>query len=456
MEYIGLLGLIGLIGYFSAKSLKSKFDLLKKTLPDTESRIARNEKFISDLQAEIEHLNSILQNYATRSDLNGVSSNLRQIQSDLQRLEKNFNAELKNYATVSSLKNIENKLFDLPQSSDLQNVKDALQDIKRSVVALEDRINAIETSKMPPIGTSTSTSDSDVKILVQRISSLETDNRNLHQKISDQNALLAQNKNDFAQIQYAFNNLQNNFGVQISRLSEQLDQYKKFNDALEERVKKLEGSGGGNPPVTSAPLTIKDFQIRKNNRQFFTNEIRDAEKSLATAEKVSDIIFFLKNSNFAKKESFIQVIENYRRNLQKFADKLKRGKFDEDNFSEEASKAFFSTLSKYFLTTIPVSIYRGNKEDPAFYRAFLEKINEYLAACHVYTEFVEPKKFMTHDNLEKMNVIKKSTDVKSEDKRIYEVERLPYFLEYLTEDGDIEHVVFEGTMTVMKFEGVTK
>ena len=470
MEYIGLIGVFGLgglVGYFSADKLRNIIQSVKKSLLDTESRIARSEKFISDLQNEIDKLNSQLQNYASRTDLNGLSNNLtRQIQSDLQKVEKNLNAELKNYAALSSVKNLEDKISDAVQNSDLQNLQSALQDIKRNIAALEDKFNTLERGDISTPSTSTAPTDNAVKILEQRLSALEADNQNLTKKLADQNALITQHQNYFAQIQTAFNNMQNNFVAQ-SQFSEQLERQKKFYADFEERfkkfderLKKLEGgktdSGAGTTTPPVPPIKIDDFQVKKSNRQFFTNDPRDAEKSLATAEKVSEIIDFLKNSNFAKRESFIQLIENYRRNLQKFADKLKRGKFDEDNFSEEASKAFFSTLSKYFLTALPVSIYRGNKENPAFYSAFLKKINEYLAACHVYTELIKPQKFMTHNDLEKMTIIKKSTGVKTQDKMIDEVERLPYFLEYLTEDGDIEHCCFEGTMTVMKFEGGVK
>ncbi len=444
MEYVGLLGLIGLIGYFASRSLSDKFKNLQGTVHDTESRITRNNEFISDLQNELNRLGTLLQNYATRTDLNNFSADfLRQIKGDLQRVEKSLNAELKNYAELSSVKNLENKLSDLPKTSDLQNLQSALQELKRNIASLEVRISDgnSEPDRSP------------VKILEQRIATLEADNQNLVKKNAELSAQILQHQNYFTQIQTTFNNQQafnKNLESNVDTFSKEVELQKKINDEFDARIKKLESF------KETPTLTIKDFHIKKSNRLFFTNEPRDAERSLATAEKVTEIIDFLKKSNFSKKENFIQLLENYYRNLQKFADKLKRGKFDEDNFSEEASKAFFSVLSKYLLMALPVSIYRGIKENPAFYAAFLKKINSYLAACNVYTELVEPNKLMTHGDLEKMNVIKKTTDVKNKDKLIDEVERLPYFLDYLNEDDEIEYCSFEGTMTVMKFEGGAK
>ena len=180
------------------------------------------------------------------------------------------------------------------------------------------------------------------------------------------------------------------------------------------------------------------------------------KRSISIIENLSGITSFLESSSYDKKENFIRLIKNYQQNLQKFIDKVNRGKFDEDNFSEEATDAFFDTLSKYFLATLPVAIYRGGKENPKFYSELLLQTNSYLAACHVYTELIEPKKFMKHDDVEKMNIVKKDTAVKSEDKIIDEVERLPYFLDYLTEDGETEHFCFEGKMVVYKFDGGKK
>ena len=209
------------------------------------------------------------------------------------------------------------------------------------------------------------------------------------------------------------------------------------------------------PPVT-APLKISAFQIKKTGKPLFSNKPEDAAKTLAAVENLAPLLDFLESSGFEKKDTFINIVRKYQQNLAGFAKNLQRGKFDADNFSEEATDAFFSTLSRYFLEKIPVSIYRGSRENPAFYSAFLEKVSAYLSACRVYTKLIEPGKRLNSDDLDAVSVILRNTPERAKDKIIDEVERLPYFVDYLTDDGETEYFCCEGKMILFKFDGGAK
>ena len=405
MECIGLLGLLGLIGFFFGRGIEQKFENFKKEVRrgnnnnNLETRIAENEKNISDLQRELGRINSALQNFVTFNDFDKFS---RQIQITLQELEKKISV------SISKVSESENKISaeDLRQlQSTLKNFQTKLDEVQNANKKFDTRLNTLESSK---------------------ISALE-------KKISELNSVLVQYQNYFVQVQNNLNNLQ-----------------KKFIADNEPTPKPIISTP---KPAQVIPPDIRDFQIKNLHTPLFTNNPGDTAKSISVIENLSGLTAFLENSNFDKKESFIRLIKNYQQNLQKFTDKIKRGKFNEDNFSEEVSEAFFDTLSKYFLATVPVSIYRGRKENPKFYSEFLARINSYLAACHVYTELIEPKKFMKPDDVEKMSIVKKDTAIKSNDKIIDEVERLPYFLDYITEDNELEHYCFEGKMVVLKFDG---
>ena len=213
-------------------------------------------------------------------------------------------------------------------------------------------------------------------------------------------------------------------------------------------------------------LTIENFDIKPTGRIFFTNKPDEVFKNLKIASNLSGITSFLEGSNFEKKENFIRIVENYRQNLKKVSDKLRRHKFNEDALSEEVTDAFFNTLSKFFLATIPISIYRGARQETLesldekvhedefkFYSTFLTKINEYLAACQVYTVPVLPKNTLTSSDIDRMNVTRKETANADEDNVIDEVERLPYYMDYLTEGGEVETFASEGKMVVLKFDG---
>ena len=216
-------------------------------------------------------------------------------------------------------------------------------------------------------------------------------------------------------------------------------------------------------------LTIEDFNIQPTGKIFLTNKPDEIFNNLKIAGNLTGITSFLESSNFDKKENFIRIIENYRQNLKKVSDKMRRKKFNEDALSEEVTEAFFNTLSKFFLATIPISIYRGarletleaadeqsREKDFQFYSAFLTKINEYLAACHVYTVPVHPKNLMTSADIDRMSVTRKETSDNAEDNVIDEVERLPYYMDYTTEGGETENFCSEGKMVVLKFDGGAK
>ena len=216
-------------------------------------------------------------------------------------------------------------------------------------------------------------------------------------------------------------------------------------------------------------LTIENFNIQPTGRIFFTNKPDEVFNNLKIASNLTGITSFLESSNFDKKENFIRIVENYRQNLKKVNDKMRRKKFNEDALSEEVTEAFFNTLSKFFLATIPISIYRGARQETLetvdeqsrdeefnFYSTFLTKVNEYLAACQVYTVPVLPKNLMTSADIDRMSVTRKETANDAEDNLIDEVERLPYYMDYLTEGGETENFCSEGKMVVLKFDGAEK
>jgi len=489
MGYFGLFGLLGILGYFSSgrieRRIDSRFDKFRNELNSGNNSAAD----IIKLQQEINRLNYFLQSCITDDGLNNFA---RQFKSELAR-------ELQ--------REIENKISSSSQNfnpADLTALQNNITALEKAYKEFDVRFTALENKKIyPSAPVALPVKNDSVKILEQKISALESDNQALKQKISEQNSILAQWQNSFVQVQNNFNALQ-----------KQIDEQSKFISMYEMRFKELEKIFSDmssappsvkietpappvkqpvNPvfvqevkkplvqsekPVQTAPikppvisdavqeiktpaapsqfLKIQDFQLKKPSAPLFSNNPKEALKTLAVIENLTDIVVFLKNSKFDQKEIFISLINNYRQNLKKFSDKVKRQKFDEDSFSEEVSDAFFATLSDYFLSTLPVSIYRSDNKNIKFYSELLAKVNKYLAACHVYTELIEPKKLMQHDDIEKMKIIKKDTDEKSKDKIIDEVERLPYFLDYLTSDGEIGNYRLEGKMVVFKFNGGKK
>ena len=469
MEFIGLLGLIGLIGFFSSKNLKQSFNNLKNELrnlsgssANAEERTNANEKNISAVKDDLQRLKGTLQNFATTDELNKNSRSLQnEWREETQDALKKFSTEQKDFQEgFSRIRELEEKISTLPAKSDLINLQRDLKNFQISVenqrINFETRLKSFEarpvSSNVPPANNFES-----------RLVALEVDRQNLLNQLTSYQSFFGQvNMNLDAlskkleaqqKIVADFDALNRKFEkviIDFDALNKKLEAQQKIISEHELRIKKLE------IPV-SAPrtLNIRDFQIKKRSGALFTAS-SEAAATLAVIENLSGITSFLKNAPSDKRESFNRVLKVYQQNLGKFIDKAKRGKFDEDTFSEEISEKFFSVLSKYFLATIPVAIWRGRKENPKFYSDFLAQVNDYLAACHVYTELVEPKKLMTSNQVEYMTIFKKSTQVRSEDKIIEEVEQLPYFMDYLDEDGNTERFCAEGKMILLKFSEAKK
>ncbi len=452
MDFIGLLGLLGLSGFFYGRRINGRIEILRE-----EVRRNSSAADFANLQQEIDKLNYLLQSCVTSEGLNNFA---RQIKSELvQELQREIAHSASPQTDFTNFQNriitlekfcaefdarfaaLENKKIYAPAPSN-SFLEQKISAIEKNYAGIDARFAALENKKIYAPAPSNS-------FLEQKISALENENKALIQKFSEQNAILLQWQNSFAQVQNTLNALQK----QVAEQQKIIAQY-------ELRLKDSAKPAPIIPPVeTPAPLknlTIYNFQIKKPNAPLFSNNPDDAPKTLAVIENLTEITDFLESSAFDKKEDFIKLVNNYRRNLKKFVDKVNSQKFDEDAFSEEASGAFFDTLSNYFLSTLPVSIYRGNKENFKFYSGLLEKVNKYLAACRVYTELIEPKNLMKHDDIEKMDIVKKDTAAKNQDKIIDEVERLPYFLDYLTSDDDTEHFRLDGKMVVFKFDGGKK
>lgn len=460
MDFIGLLGLLGLSGFFYGQRVNGKIKILRE-----EVRRNSSAADFANLRQEIDKLNYLFQSCVTSEGLNNFA---RQIKSELVH---ELQREMARSASLQTdFTNFQNKIITLEKalekicaefdarfsaleskkiyapalSNDLLEQK--ISTLEKNYAGIDARFAALESKKIyPPAPTVTSNN-----LLEQKISVLENENKALIKKFSEQNAILLQWQNSFTQVQNNLNELQ-----------KQVSEQQKIIALYELRLKDLPKNAPITAPHVATPapqknLTIYNFQIKKTNAPLFSNNPADVPKTLAVIENLTEITDFLESSTFDKKEDFISLIKNYRRNLKKFIDKVRSQKFDEDAFSEEASGAFFDTLSNYFLSILPVSIYRGNKENFKFYSDLLEKVNKYLAACRVYTEFIEPKNLMKHDDIEKMDIVKKDTADKSQDKIIDEVERLPYFLDYLTSDDDTEHFQLDGKMVVFKFDGGKK
>ena len=402
---------------------------LEGTLEDTQKNFAQNFTEFNKLLQD--HRNVLVRwqnNFATiQNFMNSTQATFEEQKKFFADVQSKFAAQEKSFADVRA--EVQNK-FDAQEQS-LGEVKAQL-DAQSSVEPPAENLDAIEKSLGEVKAEVQSRFDAQEK-------SFEDVKAEVQSKFDAQEKSLGEIKTT----------VETQAGL-IESVQKNISAFEKFFDTLKE----------------NDYLTIENFDIKPTGRVFFSNHPDEVFKNLKIATNLSGITSFLESSNYSKKESFIRIIENYRQNLKKVSDKMRRKKFNEDALSEEITEAFFNTLSKFFLATIPISIYRGARqetldsfdddtraEESEFYLTFLKKINEYLAACHVYTVPISPKEPMTSNDIDRMSVTRKETANEAEDNVIDEVERLPYYMDYLTESGDVESFFSEGKMVVLKFDG---
>ncbi len=396
----------------SFNAIQAKFDEDKKALMTLQTRLDEQQKFLDDYKTQFETQSQDIGE--VKSDIDGVKSAVDDVKSQLAQVQDIGDVK----STVDDVKTefedvktaVDDFKSQLAQVQDIGNVKTDIDDVKTNI----DDVKTQLESQVQSIGEFKSQLDAQEKILSDVKTQFETQ------------------------------------GSLIDSVQKSIADFEKILDSMKE-------------PTF---LTIENFDLKPTGRIFFTNKPDEVFQNLKIASNLSGITSFLATSKFAKKENFIRIIENYRQNLKKVSDKVRRKKFNEDALSEEVTDAFFNTLSKFFLATIPISIYRGarqetleaedeklREEEFKFYAEFLKRVNDYLAACHVYTVPILPKNPMTSSDIDRMSVTRKETANADEDNLIDEVERLPYYMDYLTEGGETENFCSEGKMVVLKYDG---
>ena len=98
------------------------------------------------------------------------------------------------------------------------------------------------------------------------------------------------------------------------------------------------------------------------------------------------------------------------------------------------------------LESVASASYRGLSRQPEFYREFLGHFNRYLQRCGIYTRRVLPNGRLTEQDKIDMKINRRDTINAANDDLIAEVERLPYYIDYLGADGSIKNLFFEGKL----------
>ncbi len=207
------------------------------------------------------------------------------------------------------------------------------------------------------------------------------------------------------------------------------------------------------------PVTrwIWEFNILET-RQIFLNGSPERilgrlRQAAAGCEELTDS---LETLNLSEDKSLAENLRRYKADLQKLIETgaKKFPQIDEDILSGKASEAFFDVVKKNLLNTVVISIYRCPENRREVYREFLRAFNEYLKSCGIYTKYFAPGKKVDNEIRGfSDSVITKGTANPNEDNDIYEIERLPYFLNYCDENNSTVALCCGAKIFVRKYNG---
>ncbi len=435
---LALIVAVGIFVFIVKTGAEQRISELKKSSSkkgELDGQIKAIEKKLAALENDTAQIGSALRNYPSRTDSDTIN---RQLKNEILSMQQGMSE------TAARIKNI----------------IDALNNTRDELIRLSNRIDAIEQR---PVDGAISDVSSDIQTLANRLNQHQN---TINQMINGFNFL--QSKQN--ELRSHVNELQEKIQSPIQPTPPKPPQ-PSMPPTPPTQTTTLPQKPATPPRPTTSPkptpqtsttprglLDIRDFNIKKSDAIFLPNDRDQVAAQLKIADNLSDITDFLARENYdpKKRAMLVDIINIYKHELNKVIDKFNRGKFDEDILSQECTEAFFKVLSKSFLKQLMNAVYRGRKDNPEFYAGLLARLNAYLAACRVYTIPIEPKKFMKPSDIEHMAIISKNTTNKSEDNLIDEVERLPYNIDYLNEDGEIEHITCDGNMVVCKYIGDAK
>lgn len=203
------------------------------------------------------------------------------------------------------------------------------------------------------------------------------------------------------------------------------------------------------PSETGEETTIDLFRLKEEKGKVFLQGTGgDMAAALKEKADLTDILDFIQNSEMGEKEksSYTRIFENANKQIHKLAESID-AEDEGEELSEQITEKLFKIINKKLLPQM-VSIYRKVKNGDSLYGEFLGKLNEYLAGLSIYTGDVRPgRKYTGNEDLLPLPVETTDSNLAG---CIREIEKLPYYMNYKDEDGEIEHFMSEGNASVYK------
>ena len=211
------------------------------------------------------------------------------------------------------------------------------------------------------------------------------------------------------------------------------------------------GASGPSAPAAPHAGLIARFMLPGKGPAFDARP-GSALKAVTAALEIGPLLRLVETSADKKAPTLAKQLKKHEEGLRKLRDSLSQTPAAGEAPVEAIAGEYFGIFQRIFLNNILLAVYRGLKNGNPFYTGLVAPVTDYLAACGFSTRDVVPGRAIRDEDYEDMHLYLKKTDSPELDNVIFEVERLPYYLRYLNEEGEEMSLCCQGALTLYKRE----
>ena len=299
--------------------------------------------------------------------------------------------------------------------TDTEPLRQAIATLQQYVAALQQEVAVLKRQQPPPVDDS----------LRQTLAALQQEVATLKQQPS--------------------------LADELAALRQEIADLRQANANMLREIESLKSKPSPTPqPLPQPEPPEKIFFLPECTDVFISNERATIPAQIRRALEVGDIEAYLSANPSDTGKKFLKLISTHVREVKKFVDKLKLDNLEDEELSETVTTKYFKLFQRTIFDNLIIAIQRGLKTSDNFYSGLLEKVNEYLARCGIYTLNVKSGRKVEGDDYDNMTPqVLKTTDANLAE-TINEIERLPYRINYLDEFGEQKYFQYLGIMSIYK------
>lgn len=252
----------------------------------------------------------------------------------------------------------------------------------------------------------------------------------------------------------------NSLEKQLANAVSESQKQAEYISALEKKLNAPTSENTKTPASASAQRTKRsDFpELKANAKKIFITEKSSGEEVKEYIEKAIDITGMETALNMSgiddkNRSIYNKLLNSYKKELINDFNKIKINEIERDEISSAVicavGKAVSRSVTDKMVTTVCDRIRRGQSE----YKVFLNAINSYLESIGFYTEQIKIGENLTKgSNIIHMNPVYTPTSDRTMHGVIYDIQTLPYLINFIDENENKDVYVCKGACLVYRSE----